>query len=52
VKGGHGIAVIDPPSSGVIPELNVILVAVVVSDRFQRLGRRRLTRFRMSTVFV
>lgn len=35
-------------SSGVIPALNVILVVVVASGERRRLGRRRLTRFRMS----
>ena len=35
--------------SGDIPELNVIVAAVAASDRWQRLGRRRLTRFRMSS---
>ena len=29
-------------------ELNVILAGVVASDCWRRLGRRRLTRFRMS----
>jgi hypothetical protein len=36
-------------SYGVIPELNVIVAAVVASDRWRRLDRRRLTRFRMSS---
>jgi hypothetical protein len=35
-------------SSGVIRELNVILDVVVASGEWRRLGRRRLTRFRMS----
>jgi hypothetical protein len=34
--------------SGVISELNVILDVVVASGERRRLGRRRLTRFRMS----
>jgi hypothetical protein len=34
--------------SGNIPELNVILDVVVASGERRRLGRRRLTRFRMS----
>jgi hypothetical protein len=35
-------------SYGVFPELNVILGVVVASGERRRLGRRRLTRFRMS----
>jgi hypothetical protein len=36
--------------SGDIRELNVILGVVVASGERRRLGRRRLTRFRMSPV--
>jgi len=39
---------IEARSSGDIPELNVIVAVVAASDGLKRLGRRRLTRFRMS----